>query len=334
MKLKISKTLFALTMLVIESSANDKTLLDVITESSAEHQSLSQAVIEIIGSLEGDRPSATNVIKVTSFGPDARSIDPFTETIVKNINGPFEFHIQNDEDMRQSSEHKAMLVVFDVKTIREMEIFLSSLKVASQCKVLIVLLNKSFPSSRNNIKLMLDIMWRKFILNVHVVTSSEEQNDDVQLHTFFPFNEDFCGQVHPVVWNIYRNQAFVMLREHFPRKDENLFQCALRVAVFNAPPYMTVLEKPNEAIDVDGIDGKLLKTLSHKLNFTINYTIVSEDVRWGEIYYNHTATGAFQLVSETFQGSAKLLITFYYCQRFSTTQSISLWDCFTKQQTE
>jgi hypothetical protein len=302
MKLKISQN-FLLLIVLIESaslSSADKMMLNVITE-TAEHQSLSQAVTEIIGSLDiGDITSATklNVIKVTSHEVDAKKIDLFTDTIVRSINGLFEIHVREYDESKdfKRTRHDALLIVSRTMTIREMEKFLLPFSFASHKKLLIVLLDKTASPSAaaNNIKLMLDIMWRKFILNVHVVTP--EGNGDVSLNTYFPFTKDFCGQVHPEVWNIYRNGAFLMEREHFPRKNNNFFQCALTVAVYNAVPYLIVLNRSG-SIDVDGVDGNLLKQLSKELNFTINYVVVSDDVRWGEIHANRSATGTMELVS-------------------------------------
>lgn len=299
MKLKNSQNFPFLLIVLIESaslSSADKMMLDVITE-TAEHQTLSQAVIKIVGSLDkGDITSATklNVIKVTSDDVDVKNIDLFTEAIVRGINGQFEIHARDIDEAKamKQTRHNAVLIASNTLTIREMRKFLLPFSFDSHKKLLIVFLNKT--SSTNNIKLMLDIMWRKFILNVHVVTS--ENGDDVSLNTYFPYSEDFCGQVHPVVWNIYRNGAFVMQREHFPRKNENFFQCALDVAVFNAPPYM-IVQNQSGSIDVTGVDGNILKTLSKVLNFTINYVVVSDDARWGEIHANRSATGAMELVS-------------------------------------
>lgn len=310
------------------SSADKNTMLNVITRSkdSGEHQSLFQAVRKIIRSLDGDMPSAMiSVIKVTSHDArvaaspahvdgDARYIDPFTETIVRNINVLFEFYIQDYDGgvsreatskttstIKRTRNH-ALVILSQTMSSREIEVFLLSHNFESQKKVLIVvLLDETFSPLRNqqqqqqhHIKLMLDIMWRKFILNVHVVT--QERNGDVHLNTYFPFTKDFCGQVHPVVWNIYRSGAFVATQsEHFPRKDENLWQCSLDVAVFNAPPYMTVLNKTG-TIDVGGVDGNLVKSLAKKINFTINYVVLEENLRWGEIYANQTATGAIGMV--------------------------------------
>lgn len=140
---------------------------------------------------------------------------------------------------------------------------------------------------------MLDITWRNFITNVHVVTI--ESSEDVTLHTYFPYTKDFCGQVRPMIWNIYRDGKFIMQRDNFPRKDENFFGCPLIVAIFDAAPYM-IIHNESETIDVSGVDGNALKTISCKLNFSVNVTVISEDLRWGELYDNNTATGASELV--------------------------------------
>jgi hypothetical protein len=276
-------------------------LIESASLSSAQHQSLSQAVREIIGSLDGGVTTSTtklSVIKVTSHEVDAKIIDPFTEPIVGGFNGLLEIHMREYDEawaLKPVRNH-ALLVASSAMSIREMEKFLLSFRFESQHKLVVVFIDKaSSPlAAVNNVKRMLDIMWRKFILNVHVVT--HESNGDVALNTYFPFSEDFCGQVRPVVWNIYRNGAFVELRENFPRKTDDFQRCQLKVAVFNAAPYMIVLNTSG-SIDVDGVDGNVLKTLARDLNFSINYVVVSDDVRWGEINANRSATGALELVS-------------------------------------
>lgn len=298
--LTMSSKTFLVIILLIESatlSSAGKTMLNVITD-SAEHRSLSQAVTEIIRSLEGDTPSAMAVIKVTSHDADAKYIDLFTETIVRNINGLFEFHIQDYDKVEANmnwTRSNALLIVPKITSdsMRRVEQFLLSWKFELQLKLLVVFLDKNYTPLESDIKLLLDLMWRKFIVNVHVV--SLERNGDVTLNTYFPYTKDFCGQVHPVVWDIYRNNTFLRQRDFFPRKNDDFFQCALHVAVFNAAPYMIVLDE-NGTIDVDGVDGRLLETISSELNFSINYIVLSEDLRWGEIYANQTATGATELV--------------------------------------
>lgn len=292
MKLKKITTFVVLTMLmqsVSSLSSAGKMMLNVITD-PAELQSLSQAVIRIIRSLDGDKPSALDMIL------DEKNIDLFVETIVRDIHGLFDYRIRVTIRTKVI-QNNALLIVSKPILTREMEQFLLSCNFEPHKKVLIVILDPTFSPSKDHIKLMLDIMWRKFILNVNVVISSPQRNGDVLLNTYFPFAKDVCGQVHPVVWNIFRNGAFeATQREHFPRKDKDFFQCPLIAAVFNAPPYMIVLNESGK-IDVDGVDGNLLKTLSRELKFAINYEVVSEDIRWGELYANKSASGALEVVS-------------------------------------
>lgn len=324
MKLKNS-TVFILLAVLMQSASSlssaGKINFNVIND-SAEHQSLSQAVIRVIRSLVGDRPSAMDVIKVTSHDVDAKNIDLFVETIVRNVHGLFEYRIR-DYDETKVIQNNALVVVSETISTREIEQFLVSCSFESHKKVLIVLFDKNFSPLKDHIKLMLDIMWTKFILNVNIVRSPHQRNGDVLFHTYFPFTKDFCGQVHPVVWNIYRNGAFkARQREHFPRKNENLFQCPLNVAVFHQLPYMFVLNQSG-AIDVDGVDGNLLKTLSTELNFALNYIVVSEDIRWGELYDNKSATGAVELVScRLLLKNRTTVINENQIYRFSTDQSI------------
>jgi anti-anti-sigma regulatory factor len=272
MKLKISNFFLIFNFLLIESASL----------SSEQHQSLSQAVLEIIGSLdEGDAASAKlSVIKVTSLEADDIVIDLFIEVIVRGFGGVLEIH-----DEPTPTRNHALIIATSALSIEK---FLRSFRFDPQNKLIVTIVASS-PSAAA-VKRMLDVMWRKFILNVHVVT--REGNGDVALSTYFPFGEDFCGQVHPVVWNIYRKGAFVEQRDHFPRKTDDFHRCQLSVAVFNAAPYMVL-----NGSDVEGVDGNVLKTLARELNFSINYVYVSDDERWGEIHANRSATGALELVS-------------------------------------
>lgn len=274
-------------------------LIQSASLSSAQHQSLPQAVCEIFRSLDKSDPASAklSVIKVTSHEIDNEIIDPFTEAVVRGFNGLLEIHAREYDEAKalKVTRNHALLIASTATTIRQMEKFLSSFRLETQQKLVVAFVgeNSSPSAAANNVKRLLDVMWRKFILNVHVVRS---QNGDVALNTYFPYGEEFCGQVHPVVWNIYRNGAFLHQREHFPRKTHDFSGCRLSVAVFNAPPYMIVLNG-NGNVSVDAVDGRILQTLARELNFSINYVVVSDDLRWGEIHANRSATGALELVS-------------------------------------
>lgn len=261
---------------------------------SPRHQKLSEAVVEIVRTLESDKPSVTLITK------SASGVDPFTETISRRLNG--EIPIQIYSSIR--TWNGVLLIVLNGTAIYEVESVLVPLNITSQEKVLIVLEDIESVPSESAIKLILETMWQKFVLNVVVLL--DRNDEEVHLYTFFPFTKDFCGQVHPVLWNIFKNNAFAEKREHFPSKTKDFSQCELSVAVFNAPPYM-VLSNQSGTIDVEGVDGNILKTLASKLNFLLKFSIISEDLRWGEIkdsklanktQTNQNVSGALGMVSE------------------------------------
>lgn len=268
------------------------------TINSGEHKTLSQAVLEIIKSFKIESTSVLDVIKVTSYKNDAKKIDPFMETFLLDFNGSFklQLHDTKKEKARKSSRNIVLMIIAKVLPSDEMKSLLLRYNFDTQQKFLIVLLDELSGNLNNDVKLMLDIMWRLLIVNVQVVTNINETNGEVSLQTYFPFTKDFCGQVHPVTWNTFKNGTFLVQNEHFPQKILNLFKCTLNVAIFNAAPYMIVTNNSG-VIEAEGVDGKLLMTLSEKLNFSLNFFVVSEDFRWGEVFQNKTTSGALELVS-------------------------------------
>lgn len=260
---------------------------------SDRHKNLSNAIKEVVRSF--DTPSAMCIIKVCANEDITDEIaDDLTESLAANNDDVKEIYARNYSDVNASRKIRmnAVLIFSSEMTILEIEDFLKlSFHFSSDKKLLIILLNPDIVQS--DMKLILDITWNNFITSIHVVTI--EINGDVTLHTYFPYTKDFCGQARPVIWNIYRNGKFIMQRDHFPRKDENFFGCPLIVAIFDAAPYM-IIHNESETIDVDGVDGNALKTISSKLNFSLNFTIISDDLRWGELYDNNNATGASELV--------------------------------------
>lgn len=259
--------------------------------SVVKHTAMTRAVLEIIR----ETTSALDIIKVTSHKNDVEIIDSFVENILWGLNGSLKLQFYNAREKAKKLCSNVLLIVSQKISNDELEALPLQNSFIADKKFLIVLLcDENSDDLFNTVKLLLGIMWRKSVMNVQVVSKN---NDDVLLKTYFPFTKDFCGQVHPVIWNIFRNGTFLQRhREHFPRKDANLFRCALKVAIFSAAPYM-ILANNSGTIGVGGIDGTLLMTLSEKLNFSTEFLVVSEDFRWGEIFQNRSASGATELVS-------------------------------------
>ncbi|XP_055611403.1 uncharacterized protein LOC129758007 [Uranotaenia lowii] len=143
---------------------------------------------------------------------------------------------------------------------------------------------------------ILRLMWKLYVVNVHVLFSEPKQGF-VLSYTFFPFTVKFCEQVEPTVWNIYFNGRFLSNRKHFPSKLTNLHQCPLHVPVYTYSAFMQLEhDVQGHLTRVFGVDVRLLRYLSRKLNFSYVFHEVPDNLRFGLIYENGTATGAMQMV--------------------------------------
>lgn len=278
----------ALLLLVGLAAAN---LSNLGIDEVEKHQQMSAAVIEIIQSLK----SVKSVSLITSKNYD------FVENIAKKLD-------ENAIEINGTNRNwrGLSLIVLDEISFEEIdESFLSSI-IKPQENVIVVFENDESSTSRLAVKKILEIFWRMFVLNIQVLVSN---NGEIHLLTFFPFTEGFCNEVQPVLWNIFENSAFRWEREHFPSKAQNFFKCELSAAIFSAPPYM-ILKSESGNVEIDGgVDGNILETLAAKLNFSLKFFIVSEDLRWGEIIgdnldknelTNLTVTGAIGMVGKTY----------------------------------
>lgn len=312
---------FVLIMLILSASSSSVeqqrgSRSDGMITEVVEHEKISQAVRRVIGSLAEVgvnrcccEASVTTVIKVTSSTTasaaavnntnddhgEAAKVDPYTDALIESLlrsaNGLFKLyqhHVDDDNHRRieRQIQNNAVLIVSSIVTIREIEKFLwSSIgqwQIDSSKILAVVVQGKAM----EDIKRMLDVVWSKFtMLNIVVIsiTSTAEHEGEHTTFTLDSFVEDECGQVHPVAW---RKQQFAVPLVNF-------HLCPLRVAVFNAPPYMLI-----NSGEISGIDGNILQVLAKKFNFTVNLTYVPDDIRWGEVRSDLSSSGALNLVRD------------------------------------
>jgi len=243
-----------------------------------DYEILLQAVAAII-----EDAVDVDVIQVTTTSSQS---ELFAATVVENSKLKL-YSNSTDHHHLPVADYTLIIIEKDY----EFAAFMAMNNFASHQKVIVVMLGRK---SRRLVDCLMNAMWTKFVLNVQVIT---ESNQRALIYTYFPFRDDSCGQVNAVLWNIYRNGSFLLDIEQFPRKTDNFFRCPLKVAIFNAPPYM-ILTNSSGKLQMTGVDGELLKVLAEKLNFSIQHTIVSEELRWGQfITSNGSATGALGLVS-------------------------------------
>lgn len=143
----------------------------------------------------------------------------------------------------------------------------------------------------NLYKIMLEIFgsfWSRHIVNINILWSPPENDDDTLMYTFWPYTSFYCGEAFPVQLNQYRGGKWLRRVSYFPNKVANLFGCSLHVATFHNAPF-TIILGSGENLDVKGIDGILLRVLSQRMNFKAKIKLVAD--LWGNVDIHGNATG-------------------------------------------
>jgi hypothetical protein len=132
------------------------------------------------------------------------------------------------------------------------------------------------------------LLWKLQIFNVNVMF--EDENGEVLVQTFLPFNAQNCNDTTPILINKFKDGKFINGTDNFfPQKMKNLHNCPVRVAIaIDNQPYIIQRTSMNGSHDLTGRDIHVLKSLSKSLNFRIDYTYIGEE---GYFYPNGTSIG-------------------------------------------
>lgn len=122
-------------------------------------------------------------------------------------------------------------------------------------------------SNQKLVRKILSDCWSLNVADVYVLTVSDDE-DTIDLHTFFPYDEKCSDSVNSKIVNQFRDGRFVSDLQVFVNKFGNLRGCPLRVLTKVYYPTMIIRDEGNQVI-LDGVDGKLIKLLASAMNFTI-----------------------------------------------------------------
>uniref|UniRef100_A0A182SYR3 Putative ionotropic receptor ligand binding domain-containing protein n=1 Tax=Anopheles maculatus TaxID=74869 RepID=A0A182SYR3_9DIPT len=145
---------------------------------------------------------------------------------------------------------------------------------------------------------ILRTLWALYIVNAIVLIGSTDEASatGVWLYTYFPYGEGYCERALPVMWNVYKPEVGFVHRDRilFPRKLRNFYSCPLVVATFPVYPFIIPKSAAGAGVvdvELDGIEGMLLRTLMQRLNFRLQVTLV-DPPEWGTAGPRAQATGA------------------------------------------
>lgn len=118
------------------------------------------------------------------------------------------------------------------------------------------------------IKSILTDLWSLHIINVNILSFKSFESGSY-IFTFFPYSENYCDQVQPVLWDYFADGNFTMNKEIFATKLDNFYGCPITLGAYDFPPYIILTQFPNGTTSpiTDGIEGILFRVLSQKMNF-------------------------------------------------------------------
>lgn len=109
--------------------------------------------------------------------------------------------------------------------------------------------------------------WTLYITNVHILVPSLSYQS-VILYTYYPYTIDYCEIVKPIIQDTFINGTFIHNSNAFPDKFRNFFKCPLIVATYDFRPHVILTTFENGSHFMDGIDGRIFRSIANYLNFT------------------------------------------------------------------
>lgn len=89
----------------------------------------------------------------------------------------------------------------------------------------------------------------------------------------------------PVNYNYFNSTTNMLNNSNiFPNKMKNLHGCPIKVVTYNAEPNMILTQHKNGTYYTGGIDGKILRFLSKRLNFYADIIVPSDGTKKGMYY--------------------------------------------------
>ncbi|XP_043949026.1 uncharacterized protein LOC108023785 [Drosophila biarmipes] len=133
----------------------------------------------------------------------------------------------------------------------------------------------------------------RYNVNVMILVPSLQK---VRAFNVQPYTPTSCLSTEPVELDLKEADLW----DIFPARLKNLHGCPLSVIVWDIPPYMKVFWDRSDPMDrLDGLDGKLMRILAYKMNFTLKL-IPNEPagLLGGSSFLNGTLTGAYKMLFE------------------------------------
>lgn len=135
-----------------------------------------------------------------------------------------------------------------------------------------IVLTEYIINNKDIVRKILNDCWTLYIANVIVLTPTQDYKQ-VLSHTFFPYTPEYCEGVEPLLIDHFENGTFSSGLPLFPDKFRNFHKCPLTLSSYNFTPFIIIIPQSNGSHYIDGIEGTIIRVISQRLNFTVNFLL-------------------------------------------------------------
>jgi Bacterial extracellular solute-binding proteins, family 3 len=265
---------------------------------SVDNSKLIKAVEEITKNIFALKMSTNPTINLVSPESSASfALKDFTNDLLPKSFLAMKFTVRNEEALhvialKRGQRHKNIFVIEDFKGFLQIYAKIVPKNFKLNGHYLIVLINGQI----SEIQEMFKLLWKFQIFNVNVMF--EDENGEVLVKTFMPFNVQNCNDTTPILISKFKNETSSNdIQNFFPEKLKNLHKCPIRISLSNnSVPFTFLKLLKNGSYKIEGIDILIIDALSKQLNFKMNFSYI-DDI--GYFYENGTAKGPLKALLDS-----------------------------------
>ncbi|KAK4880992.1 hypothetical protein RN001_004311 [Aquatica leii] len=163
----------------------------------------------------------------------------------------------------------------------------------------LIISSNTFSTPKNVASILIEQLWSNHIMNGIVLLVDSENKTLFTAYSWFPYSNSLCSNNDNEILEIDQCSygKFKFGKNWYPNKiPSNLNGCSLRVMPVVWPPYVLPTDTD---VFTDGVEIKLINTMSKVANFSVVYMASNKSQNWGFISENGTALGSlFHLKNE------------------------------------
>jgi hypothetical protein len=187
---------------------------------------LSLSVVEVIKDFYITQGSNIHLIKAIERTNHFKFEDTL-RGIMKNLESTeISTQLEDLNDMRKINNYKRYSVVIFIDTMKSVnELFIKFLADRFRFRKYFLIVS-ILTLEHNEVEQIFDHLWKLPLINVNFVMISKE--NIVTMQTFFPFNQDKCGDTSPISINIFNITSVSWEhKEFYPKKTSDMQKCPL-----------------------------------------------------------------------------------------------------------